>query len=193
MNPEKEYWNQRYEQGETGWDIGYVSFPLKAYFDQLCKQELKILIPGSGNSYEAEYLFNKGFQNIYVLDISKNALENFKSRVPDFPAEQILHMDFFDLEDTFDLIIEQTFFCALHPSKRNQYVAKMQNLLNPDGTLVGLLFNIPLFEDHPPFGGSEKEYRELFSNYFKIDKMETAYNSIPERKGNELFFKLKNL
>lgn len=33
--------------------------PLKVYFDQLTNKDLKILIPGGGNSHEAEYLLKK--------------------------------------------------------------------------------------------------------------------------------------
>lgn len=185
------YWNHRYLQGETGWDIGYVSTPLKNYFDQLTNKDLRILIPGAGNSYEAEYLFKQGFSNIYVLDISVIALQNFQKRVPEFPSEQLLHQDFFEMDDTFDLIIEQTFFCALNPSERTHYVSKMQSLLKEKGKLVGLLFNIPLNDDRPPFGGNEQEYRQLFSDKFHIQLMQAAYNSIPERAGNELFVKLQ--
>ncbi|MCW5518834.1 methyltransferase domain-containing protein [Aureitalea sp. L0-47] len=190
MNFLEGYWNHRYLQKETGWDIGFASTPLKEYFDQLTDPNLKILIPGGGNSYEAEYLFQNGFKNVYVLDISVVALQNFKKRVPDFPEDQLLHMDFFDLNEQFDLIVEQTFFCALEPKLRSTYVLKMNELLPTGGKIVGLLFNIPLNEDHPPFGGNEEEYRRLFSEKFEIDIMHTAYNSIPQRAGNELFIKL---
>jgi hypothetical protein len=40
------FWDNKYKSGETGWDIGYISTPLKKYFDQLTNKELKILIPG---------------------------------------------------------------------------------------------------------------------------------------------------
>jgi SAM-dependent methyltransferase len=190
MNFLEGYWNHRYLENETGWDIGYVSTPLKEYFDQLTDKSIKILIPGGGNSYEAEYLFKNGFKNVCVLDISIVALQNFKKRVPDFPEDQLLHMDFFDLYERFDLVVEQTFFCALRPELRTKYVSKMHDVLHPGGKLVGLLFNIPLNEDHPPFGGDEAEYRRLFSERFEIDSMDVAYNSIPQRLGNELFIKL---
>jgi hypothetical protein len=84
--------------------------------------------------------------------------------------------------------LEQTFFCALLPEIRKKYVSKMHQLLKPEGKLVGLLFNIPLNDNKPPFGGNESEYRSLFEEKFKIEKMETAYNSIPPRAGSELFF-----
>jgi hypothetical protein len=57
MKFDKSYWEEKFIKNETGWDIGYVSTPLKEYFDQLTNKDLKILIPGSGNGYEAEYLF----------------------------------------------------------------------------------------------------------------------------------------
>ncbi|MCB0465100.1 MAG: SAM-dependent methyltransferase, partial [Aequorivita sp.] len=104
--------------------------------------------------------------------------------------ENLLHTDFFELEDTFDLILEQTFFCALEPSLREEYVNKMDKLLKPNGKLVGLLFNIPLNDDKPPFGGNKEEYLSLFEDKFRIETMGVAYNSIPQRAGNELFFML---
>ena len=61
------FWDNKYKSGKTGWDIGSISTPLKKYFDQLTNKELKILIPGGGNSYEAEYLHKLGFKNVYVV------------------------------------------------------------------------------------------------------------------------------
>ncbi|QAA81115.1 methyltransferase domain-containing protein [Aequorivita sp. H23M31] len=190
MNLDESFWSERYLSGQTGWDIGYVSTPLKEYIDQLSDTDLKILIPGAGNSYEAEYLYNKGFKNVSVIDISKIPLENLLERIPEFPKENLLHMDFFDLNETYDLILEQTFFCAQNPELRKKYVSKMHDLLRPNGKLVGVLFNIPLNNDKPPFGGNKSEYRSLFENKFIIVIMETAYNSIPQRDGNELFVKM---
>ena len=60
-----EFWTQRYEQNQTGWDIGEISRPLKEYIDQLEDKNLKILIPGAGNAYEAEYLFKQGFTSYF--------------------------------------------------------------------------------------------------------------------------------
>ncbi len=191
MNYSESFWNDKYITGDTGWDIGYISPPIKEYIDQLQDKNLKILIPGGGNSYEAEYLFKNGFTNLYVIDIAAIPLQNLAERIPSFPKENLLHADFFELQGRFDLILEQTFFCALNPSLREAYVLKMHQLLKPEGKLVGLLFNIPLNNDKPPFGGSKEEYVALFEEKFKIETMETAYNSIPQRKGNELFFQLK--
>jgi len=190
---DKSYWTERYEHNQTGWDIGDVSTPIKEFIDQIDNKNLKILIPGAGNSYEAEYFHKLGFRNVWVADISKIPLEHLRQRVPDFPKNQLLNLDFFVLEDKYDLIIEQTFFCAIEPRLRKNYVTQMNDLLNNDGELVGLLFNASLNDDKPPFGGNKEDYIELFEEHFEIKKMEEAYNSIPPRKGNELFFRLSKL
>ncbi len=190
MNLDSTYWEQRYQDGTTKWDLGTISPPIKQYVDQLKNKELKILIPGAGNSYEATYLFMQGFQNVYVADLASSPLQNIKARVPEFPSSQLLHTDFFDIEMSFDLIIEQTFFCAINPSLRAQYVSKASQLLNQKGKIVGLLFDAPLYEDHPPFGGSKREYVDRFSPYFDINIMETSTNSINARAGRELFINL---
>lgn len=182
-------WNDKYIANNTGWDIGNISTPLKEYIDQLADKNIKILIPGCGNSYEAEYLHKKGFKNVYVIDIAKKALENFKKRVPDFKDEHLIHGDFFKLKEQFDLIIEQTFYCAINPEMRDAYVKKMYELLNVNGKLVGLLFQFPLTEKGPPFGGSKSEYLKRFSKYFKIEILENCYNSITPREGKEVFIK----
>ncbi|AUC85527.1 SAM-dependent methyltransferase [Polaribacter sp. ALD11] len=183
-------WNTRYLNNDIGWDLGEVSPPLKEYFDQLENKEIKILIPGGGNSYEAEYLFRSGFKNVFVVDLSKIAIDNLQKRNPNLPASQLIIGNFFDIEDSFDLIIEQTFFCALDPNLREDYIVKMNYLLKPKGKLVGLLFNVPLNTDKPPFGGNKTAYVSSFKKYLKIDKMESCYNSYGNRKGRELFVKL---
>ena len=184
------YWDNRYKQHTDSWDLGEVSPPLKAYFNKIADKSVRILIPGGGNSYEAEYLFNKGFRNVYVLDIAQTALQNLKLRVPNFPDTQLIHSDFFVLDMTFDMIIEHTFFCALHPDLRRQYVLKMNALLVPKGELIGLLFKLPLDRIEPPFGGDKQLYTDLFEPVFYIEIMEDCYNSEASRRGNELFFKI---
>jgi len=121
-----EYWNNRYLGNNFSWDLGAISTPLKAYVDQLTNKDLFILIPGAGNAYEAEYLVNKGFTNVYVCDIAPQPLHNLQHRCPVFKAENLLLIDFFELQHLqFDLIIEQTFFCALHPSLRKKILRKI--------------------------------------------------------------------
>ncbi|GAA4302433.1 methyltransferase domain-containing protein [Aestuariibaculum suncheonense] len=189
MDLSESYWDNRYKTNNTGWDIGHISTPIKTYIDQLTNKDLKILIPGAGNAYEAEYLFLSGFKNVYVIDLSKTALDNIKARIPEFPESQMIQGNFFDLNDHFDLVIEQTFFCAINPELRFKYAEKMHQLLKPEGKLVGLLFDMPLNQTEPPFGGCEADYINYFGPYFNIE-LAPCYNSITPRHGKELFIKM---
>ena len=190
LNLTEAFWDNRYKAHDTGWDIGYVSDPLKNYIDQLQNKQSRILIPGAGNGYEAEYLFHKGFQNVYVVDLSATALKNLKQRVPKFPDEHLIHDNFFNLNESFDIILEQTFFCAINPELRAAYAQKMYDLLNQSGRLVGVLFNDALNSDKPPFGGSKNEYLGYFEPFFQCSIIDTCHNSIASRAGRELFIKL---
>jgi len=191
MELDNNYWSNRYSSHTAAWDMGQISTPLKAYFDQLTNKDIAILIPGCGNAYEAGYLLQKGFTNITLLDISTFLCEQLEEKLAPYLSTglKIICGDFFHHQGQYDLIAEQTFFCALTPSLRKAYVEKTHELLTPGGKLVGLLFNRQ-FDGGPPFGGSEPEYRELFRQKFMVEMMAECYNSIAPRKGTELFIKL---
>lgn len=188
MSENEQYWDTRYQTKQTGWDIGNVATPLKEYFDQLVDKQASILIPGCGNAYEAAYLLQQGFTNITLVDISPTLVDNLRETLKIYLNKglRIECQDFFEHQGQYDLIVEQTFFCALNPEWRPAYVQKMNELLKPDGKLVGLLFD-KQFEGGPPFGGSKTEYEALFTPFFNIKIMERAYNSITPRAGAELF------
>lgn len=179
------YWSKRYQRNQIGWDLGEVSKPLVYLFQSLNKED-KILIPGCGNAYEATFLFNKGFRNVHIIDIAIEPLLNFRKYNKDFPENQIIHGDFFDHQANYDVIIEQTFFCAIHPKQRNDYARQCSELLNNKGTLKGVLFN-RLFEGGPPYGGNAVEYKDLFEMHFEKVNISPCNQSIEPRMGYEVF------
>ncbi|MBP6126860.1 methyltransferase domain-containing protein [Flavobacterium sp.] len=184
------YWNNQYQANATGWDLGQVSPPIKSYIDTIENKEAKILIPGCGNAYEAEYLIQQGFTNITIIDIAPSLVENLKQRFANNKNIRVVLGDFFEHHGTYDYIIEQTFFCALPPTMRQKYVWKMHQLLSDYGKLIGLLFNRE-FEISPPFGGNIKEYEPLFYKAFTFNSISLAGNSIPSRANSELFFEFQ--
>ena len=191
-----EFWQQRYEKDSIGWDMGEVSPPLKAYIDQLpaSTKDQAVLVPGAGNAYEVGYLHEQGFTNVILVDFALAPIEAFAKRYPDFPAEHLICADFFNLSPEqyqFDWVLEQTFFCAINPSRRDEYVQRMSALLKSDGKLIGLLFDKDFGRNEPPFGGTKEEYQQRFEHHFKIDVMEPSYNSHPARQGSELFIQMR--
>lgn len=186
-----EYWDKIYNTNKVGWDIGYISTPLKEYVDQLKDKDISILVPGAGQAYEVEYLYKMGFKNTFLLDYSKKSISLFLERLPDFPCSQIFIEDFFRHNKKYDLIIEQTFFSSIPKASRKAYAKKIFELLKPEGRICGLLFNHEFQLKEPPFGGTINEYQKLFENKFIFKQFDTAYNSIRPRRNRELFFCLQ--
>ena len=182
-----DFWNNQYKSNTTGWDLGQVSPPIKQYLDQLSNKNLRILIPGCGNTYEAEYLLEQGFTNITLIDIAPDLVERLKIKFASHPHITIVLGDFFTHNGAYDLILEQTFFCAIDPSLRKNYVTAMQQLLAENGKLVGVLFNRDFEQKGPPFGGTKQEYMQLFEFDFELKVMSDCYNSFEKRKDTELF------
>lgn len=181
-----DYWNNQYKSKEIGWDLQQVSPPLKAYFDQLKNKNIAILIAGCGNAYEAEYLYSLGFENITLVDIAEDLVLQLKAKFKNTTIK-VIHQDIFGYEGKYDLIIEQTLFCAIDPILRKNYASKMYELLSKEGKLVGLLFDREFEKQGPPFGGCKCQYEPFFSPFFEFKTFEKCYNSIESRKDQELF------
>ncbi|MEC5166859.1 hypothetical protein RCH18_002608 [Flavobacterium sp. PL11] len=186
------YWETQYQNKNTGWDLGMISPAITLYIDSLKDKNSAILIPGCGNTYEAEYLLAQGFTNITVIDISPTLVCSLIKKFSHNASITVILGDYFEHDGVYDFIIEQTFFCALPPALRQKYAQKMNELLTVDGILFGLLFNRQ-FDLGPPFGGSQKEYQSIFKSKFDILKMELCLYSVAPRAGSELFIELKKL
>lgn len=189
--PDTYFWDQKYKLQDTGWDIGNISTPLKAYIDNIDDKNLRILIPGCGNAYEAKYLLDKGFKHITLIDISPTLVNKLRLLFSGVNEINIIQGDFFKHDGQYNLILEQTFFCAIDPKLRADYFHRMYSLLYHGGKLVGVLFNRNFDTEGPPFGGTADEYINYINDGFIIKKMEPCYNSITPRAGNELFFILE--
>jgi len=198
MSLDQSYWEIRWQRGETGWDMRQASPPLINYALQISpekRSQTQVLIPGCGNGHEALTLAEAGFAGLTLLDIAPTAVaaiqEQLDAQPPAYPA-RVLCTDFFEHADRYDLVLEQTFFCALDPVLRAAYAQKMFDLLNPGGKLAGVWFD-RTFEGGPPFGGNVLEYKKLFAPFFRLHTVAPCYNSIPARAGSEVFMILERL
>jgi methyl halide transferase len=187
------YWESRYQDGETGWDLNGVTPALQEAVKHLPK-DTKILIPGCGLAWDGEALHHAGFTEVYLSDWAPSAKAAFLRRVPSFPENHFFTEDFFEWAMSpvhakkFDLVLECTFYCAIPPTLRPQYVHAMQHLIKPGGKLMGLLFTFPLTEVGPPYGGSMEEYTTRFSHPFKLETFASSPLSIAPRADKEVFF-----
>lgn len=190
----KEFWDNRWQTGQTGWDLNGVSPAIQKYIDTITDKNIQILIPGCGNAYEVDYLLQEGFNHIHVIDISPTLTNKLKDKYKSAVSAGNLKIfcgDFFTHKGKYDLIIEQTFFCAISPALRRDYAKQMKNLLAPNGKLVGLLFNTD-FDGGPPFGGNIYEYNEYFKHYFNTIYFTPCADSIAPRAGKEVWITIKD-
>jgi methyl halide transferase len=190
MELDRDYWQGRYDDHTDTWDLGTSSTPLKTYIDQLARKDLRVLIPGCGRAWEGQYLHELGFTNVWLMDLTGEPFKEFMERCPGFPPAHLLIGDFFMHEGAYDLILEQTFFCAIPVAMREAYVERMSHLLAPGGKLAGVLFDDPSpgkQPGQPPYGGSRAEYEALFAPQFARVSVEPCYNSIPPRAGREVW------
>jgi SAM-dependent methyltransferase len=188
-NLNEDYWDNRWKELQTQWDIGFAAPALMDYMQQISNKDLSILIPGCGNAYEAEALAALGFTNITLIDISEKLVKSLQEKYKNNASIKVVLGDYFEHETQYDIILEQTFFCAINPALRQQYANHTAKLLNKNGILTGVLFNREFEQAGPPFGGSVEEYKTYFGTLFDIIKMEPCYNSIAPRAGSEVFIK----
>src|ERR1044072_9120865 len=84
MNTSKQHWENVYNTKvpeEVSWFQIYPK-PSIAFVEQCnLSPDAHIIDIGGGDSHFADALLDKGFRNIYVLDISSNAIEKAKQRL----------------------------------------------------------------------------------------------------------------
>jgi protein-L-isoaspartate O-methyltransferase len=112
-------WENRYQQGQTGWDRGEVSPNLLHWLESELLEPCRILVPGCGNGHEVLALAEKGF-DVVAIDIAPTAIENLRKTLNARQLNaELIQTDFltWELEKPFDAIYEQTSLCALHPDE----------------------------------------------------------------------------
>ncbi|MBT5764511.1 MAG: thiopurine S-methyltransferase, partial [Nitrospina sp.] len=98
------------------------------------------------------------------------------------------------LDDThagiYDLVLEQTFFCAISPRQRQDYVLNVSRILKPGGMLVGLFYHTDE-QGGPPYNTTREDIERHFSKNFEIQELDKTSLSAEQRKGKEWLGVLK--
>lgn len=195
------FWEERYQNRQTGWDIGE---PAPPFVDYLAEPEApapgRILVPGSGRGHDALLFARHGFEVVGV-DFAPSAVEYSRARAAEENLSEktsFIQSDLFKLPDeylgSFDYAAEHTCFCAIDPGLRPNYVRVIHQLLKPGGLLIAVFFAHNR-EGGPPFRTSAAEVRQLFSPLFNIERLHPAKRSHRQRANEELFglLRKKNL
>jgi cyclopropane fatty-acyl-phospholipid synthase-like methyltransferase len=182
-------WQRHYDEGDLGWDLGQVAPPFIKLFESKTILPGKTLIPGCGRGHEVIYLAENGFE-VTAVDYSPGAVNHLKSTVQERNLKcEVLHMDFFGIDSAhngvYDLLIEQTFFCAISPEQRSSYVSTVARALKKGGMLAGLFYHTGEEEGGPPFNTTREDIKKYFSDSFEIRQLSKAEDSAEQRKNKE--------
>ena len=192
-----QFWEDIYLAGEAQWDIQGSTPIFKNFSNNLPVGNLCII--GCGRGYDAIEFAKKGFK-VTAVDFASSAILSLKKMAEDENVSlQIIERDIFTLmpdhENSFDYVIEQTCFCAIHPSRRKEYEVIVKGILKVGGHLVGLWFPLDkdIKEDGPPYGTTIDEVKSTFRNGWEITKEEFSEHSIKPRMGREKLIIFKSI
>jgi cyclopropane fatty-acyl-phospholipid synthase-like methyltransferase len=185
----QEDWQRHYDEDDLGWDLGQVAPPFIKLFESKTILPGKTLIPGCGRGHEVIYLAENGFE-VTAVDYSPGAVNHLKSTVQERNLKcEVLNMDFFGIDSAhngvYDLLIEQTFFCAISPEQRSSYVSTVARALKKGGMLAGLFYHTGEEEGGPPFNTTREDIKKYFSDSFEIRQLSKAEDSAEQRKNKE--------
>lgn len=191
-NPDSaEFWDKCYQAGKTPWDFQWVPLRLKLFLGEVGWG--RVLIPSCGSGYEIAAFLKAGHE-VTALDFSAAAVERARSR-PENKGAILDEADFFTARlepNSFDLVYERTFLCALDPSYWPHYAERMQNLLRRGGSWVGY-FSFGVEPEPPPHPLKEETAQVLFGGGFERIIDEPVTDSLPLFQGRERWLEWRKL
>ncbi len=174
---EPSFWEERYKDNLTPWDIGETAPAFVKYFSSFNEiiGEKNIAVLGCGFGHDAFYLANNNEYKVKAFDFSESAIKHCNQIKESKKIENInfYQVDIFELaknkewENCFDYVIEHTCFCAIDPHRRSEYIDLIKYLLKPGGKLVGLFFMRNKELGGPPYGSTPEIIKDFFKKDFK--------------------------
>ena len=196
----KEYsrkdWQDHYDSNDLGWDLGQVAPPFVELWEKGKLPVGKVLVPGCGRGHEVIFLSENGFE-VTGIDFSEGAVTYLGNALKERNLKgRVLHQDFFSLDHShdgvYDLVLEQTFFCAISPWQRRDYVLNVSRILKPGGMLVGLFYHTDK-QGGPPYNTTRENIETHFSENFEIQELDKTSLSSEQRKDKEWLGILKKI
>lgn len=188
-------WRRCWEQGVTPWDLGEPTPAVVKLVQSGTLPAGSVLVPGCGGGYDAVALSGGG-RSVVGLDVCDAVIQRARQRSSASPDVAFTHADFFTWAppEPFHLIFDYTFFCALDPSLRPAWAARMDELLRPDGELITLMY-LPQDQDSgPPYNTTVLDYEEVLNPLgFVIESIEDNDVAVEPRKGLEKIARWKKM
>ena len=192
-----QFWEEIYLADDTGWDLNGPTPIFEHIAESLEPRRLCII--GCGRGYDAVMFAKKGF-DVTAVDFAPSAIRALKELAKQEMVDvNVVQRDIFllvpEFQGFFNYVIEQTCFCAIHPSRRKEYESLVKAILKPGGKLIGLWFPLDkqLDEGGPPYGTTIDEVKSVFNIGWKVEKEGFQDLSTDPRKGREKLIIFKRL
>ena len=184
-------WAQRYQSGDTPWDLGAAHPELIA---RIAAGELRsgpagrrALVGGAGRGHDALALAQAGFE-VTAIDLVDAGAGELAARLAALGGtfcieDALLHV----AKLPYDLIFEHTFFCAIDPSLRPRWGELVSRSLASDGRLCALVFPVgkPASEGGPPYGTTSVDIAAALGAKFKLAVDEPVRQAVTRRNWPE--------
>lgn len=142
--PTTQFWQERFEKQQTGWDRGAPNPQLLAWLDSAALQPCRIAVPGCGGGWEVAELARRGF-DVTGLDYTPAAIAKTRALLEAQGLKaQVVQADVlrYRPEAAFDAIYEQTCLCAIHPDDWQEYASQLHQWLRPGASLWALFMQV---------------------------------------------------
>jgi methyl halide transferase len=174
--PDRDFWQARFESGDTPWDRGAPGPQLLAWLDDGTLAPDPdgggIAVPGCGNGHDVVELARRGFPvtGIDYAQAACDATQHALAEIGALAAVDVVRADVLDWRPAtpFAAVYEQTCLCAMHPDHWTRYAASLHAWLRPGGRLYVMAMQVarPGADDGeiegPPFAVSINALRALF-------------------------------
>ena len=185
----KEHWENVFatkQENEVSWYQPKPEMSLQFFESNAIPKEAKIIDIGGGDSYLIDHLLAMGYTNLFLLDISENAIERIKTRLG-YKASAVTFIvsDILDFspEVKFDVWHDRASFHFLTTEKE---IAAYQKLAINSITKNGYLF-IGTFSENGPLKCSgleitqysEAKFNDLFNPDFEVTATLTQDHQTP--------------
>lgn len=147
------FWNAKYAQANQPWDLGGVADAARLLVERFCPPDSRVFVPGCGRGYEVVWLEQRGHR-VTAVDFADEAIRFLRELAGQHRVQpEIVQEDLFllpaSLNSRFDVLLEQTCFCAIDPSLRHEYERVAHRLLKPGGRLLGVFMEVEGIEGPP--------------------------------------------
>src|SRR5580704_6679400 len=165
-------WDEMYRKGESPWDKGAPSPPMKQYLERHPVRG-RALVPGCGRGHEVALAVEHGL-DATGLDIAPTAVAEARTQYPEL-ADRFVTGSLFDppqeMRGAYDVVLEHTCMSALPPALRAKYRHGIDLTLRRGGLLIGVWFINPDLdpgEEGPPYPFGVADLTALFAEGYEI-------------------------